>query len=687
MIAIKQMLCGIAVAHALWAYFFTCGTLLRRPVLSDESSAPVASAQALLHIILCTAAGIAMLGFFTFLVGVTHLLYPASYAIFTLAVFGAFYALGDSPLRRDFWVTRWNLWRDSCSWPAVVVYIAALVVAIPAYIPDTGSDATAEYLVKAFQWASLHNLIVNPWVRDPYYADNWVLIQTALTAFKLGNFIAFVSWFTGALTMLGVYAAVLVFGWRPGTALDPLRVTAVLAALAMAVNATFLRWVDTPMLDAPLSFFFFTSVVSLLLAIQSKDARFLWFACLSIGFFVGAKISFVFFLPVLLLGLLYAAQRAGMSLKTGAALLTVTLCLCAPWYARNFLLDGDPMAPAFNLAIRGVDAKWSKADANDVEGDLRCCDHSVGSRAFLPLQMFVDPKSPNIRASGAVVLMFAFFLPAVVLAYLLIKRRLAQDGVISYSTIILVCALAYWVGVSHHGRYSLLFVPLLSAYVAVAALLTFGRRKRWLPVVIMLVAAIPSPASAEFYQQLSQEYSFRFWSYYRGVDQWLAPRVAAYPELDYITNEFRARGIVNGNVYGVQTSYMRYFFTRRGITLIGDHYGPERYIDFAYAIRTNAVRQYIQRFGISAFLIPEPDNMTFGPRELTIDDMDRLWDELKSLGYTRTVQPGRYVVYLAPYVDQRTGVKRCCRGTASARTRHPTMHRGYERSYDERTCR
>lgn len=660
MIAIKQVICGIAVTHALWAYFFTCGTLLRRPP-NTALALPAAQAQALLQIILYTAAGIAMVGFFTFLLGVSHLLYPASYLVFTVAILLAFALAGESPLRRGFWSERWHWWRDAYTFPALAVYLAALLVAIPAYIPDTGSDATAEYLVKAFQWASLHNLAVNPWVRDPYYADNWVLIQTVLMAFKLGDFIAFVSWFTGALTMLGVYACVVLFGWRREITLNTLRLTAILAALAIAVNATFLRWVDTPMLDAPLSLFFFTSVAALLAAIKFKETRFLWFACVSIGFFVGAKISFVFFLPILLLGLGYAAKHTGMSARAGALLVIATLCLSAPWYVRNFALDGDPMAPAFNLAIRGVDAKWSKADARDVEGDLRCCDNSLPSRLTLPIQMFLDPSSRNIRASGAIVLVFAFYLPAMVLAWLLLKRRLIQDGDVAFPTLVLVCALGYWVGVSHHGRYSLLFVPLVSAYFAVAALRAFPGRYQWAAVAAMLVAALPSPASAAFYQQASQEYTFRFWSYYQGVDQWLAPRVAAYPELDYITNEFHARHIVDGTVYGVQTSFMRYFFTRRGITLIGDHYGPERYIDFAYAIRHNDVRQYAARFGIAAFLIPEPDNMTFGPRELTIDDMDRLWDELRALGYTRAVWPGRYAVYVAPPPDRRgageTGIR------------------------------
>lgn len=667
MVAIKQILCGIAVTHALWAYFFTCGTLLHRPAISSDPITPVSRAQALLQVILCTVAGVAIVGFFTFLLGAIHLLYPASYAVLTAVVLVAFAAAGDSPLRRQFWTERWHLWRIACSLPALVVYAAALVVAIPAYIPDTGSDATAEYLVKAFQWASLHHLIVNPWVRDPYYADNWVLIDTVLMAFKLGDFIAFLSWFTGALTMLGVYAAVVLFGWRPGITLNALRLTAIFAALAMAVNATFLRWVDTPMLDAPISLFFFTSVVSLLAGIKFKDARFLWFSCVSIGFFVGAKISFVFFLPILVLALAYAAKHVGMSARAGAVLVIATLCLSAPWYARNFVLDGDPMAPAFNLAIRGADAKWSKADARDVEGDLRCCDNSLRSRILLPVQTFLDPKSPNIRASGAIVLVFAFYLPALVLAWLLIERRLAQDGVIAFSTLVLVCALGYWVGVSHHGRYSLLFVPLVSAYLAVAAIRVFPDRLRWVPATVMFIAALPSPASAAYYRDASQEYTLRFWSYYQGVDQWLVPRVAAYPELDYITNEFRARKISNGRVYGVQTAFMRYFFTMRGITLIGDHYGPERYIDFAYAIRHNDVRQYAARFGVSAFLIPEPDNMTFGPRELTIDDMDRLWDELKSLGYTRTVRSGRYAVYLAP-PPNRAGAERCCHGIGSART-------------------
>src|SRR5579884_1405896 len=156
MIAFEQLTYGLLIAHAALAYFFLCGTLVTGTPVASPGTEASGSASDLCRIVLISTAGMAITGIVTFVFGVLHVIYPVTFAVWTLAVAALFVWRADSPFEGRFWRARVLLWRRALSVPACIVYAIALVIAIPAYIPDTGSDATAYHLPYAWDWASAH---------------------------------------------------------------------------------------------------------------------------------------------------------------------------------------------------------------------------------------------------------------------------------------------------------------------------------------------------------------------------------------------------------------------------------------------------------------------------------------------------------------------------------------------------
>ena len=79
-----------------------------------------------------------------------------------------------SPLRADFWRARLRALAACASVPLGVVYVAMLVVATRAVIPEgTGySDAIYYHLAYAQDWANAGRLVVDPFMAFIFYANN-----------------------------------------------------------------------------------------------------------------------------------------------------------------------------------------------------------------------------------------------------------------------------------------------------------------------------------------------------------------------------------------------------------------------------------------------------------------------------------------------------------------------------------
>lgn len=654
-----QIVLGLLLIHAAWIYFFLCGTILQTPRLRGAAAAPAApgSAEALLRVVVSTASGIAITGFVTFALGLAGLLYPLAFLGWLLVLFALFVVFGDTPLRASFWTIRIAAAREAFSPSALIVYVAAIVLAVPAILPETQSDPLFMHHVLAYEWAQRHEIFVDYWRRFPYYAQNWILIDLWAFEFGLENYVNFLPWLTGCLSLLGVYAYIAMMCRKadvaPGNAWLP-GVAGVIGAASLGFSPIFLRWLDTGMIDVPMGLFFFVLAASAAMAYVSDWPAWRLHFVFCAAFFVGLKPSYIVFLPVFMGLAFLLARRFGSRRRVVGGMVLLLVVLSAPWYVKSFVQGGDPIAPALNLAFRGVDSKWSK---RDMAALLPAFQGQQGPaiRLRLPLDIVEGTEKDANPENGATGLLLFVALPGFLCAYFMLRRYpLASSGSRSSAfllAVLLVYAISYWLQTSYIARYSLLFFPVLAAFVPTIILIWCARRR--LPMAlgmgIILVAAVPASANALSYIQSYWQTNYVMLAdIYTDRPSYLASHVDGYSEEEFVSRILLRNAKSSRRVYVVNAESLDYFFARNGITAIGDWFGPERYGDLDLAIdRGDAVR-HLRAFNVDAVLVPAT------APAVPLEKQRQLFDQLRQAGFTGRILPSSvYHVFFAPGISLR----------------------------------
>lgn len=649
---------GILIAHVAWAVFFTVGSVVRA-AFSQTGLEPrrLSHAAALLEIVLSSATGIACVGLVSFFIGLFPAIYPVTILLFLSALGAVAFARNDSPLKPRFWLTRLRVWKSALSPEAGLLYVLGLVIAISAVIPDTGSDATSYHMVYAYDWATSHHIYVDQWLRMPYYANNWLLIQMWMIELGALPFVTFITWLTGLLTLLGVMGAILEFAPQgpDNAAGDPgvgTRVVAVLAPLTLVLSATFLLNMTSEMVDVPIGFFFLASCLSVMLALRGSK-RYLVDAVVCAAFFVGMKISLIAFFPAFAIAIyMLLGQRPP---KRTLVVLAAFALLALPWYGKNFIQAGDPISPTLNILFRGADPKMSVADFHNVVGNLGR-DTRPESMLSVPLRIFSDPTAQQFREPGETAILLLLMLPGALLAYYaLFRKDLAPATSVLFLYAITFYAIAYWTNTSYLARYALLFYPTLAITIPVFALYVTRPIKYavWAVAMVVILCAVPTPAAAGFLSDtIWHNRITQIWSLYHGREDWINTHNPFNEEVQYTASALIRSNQTKRHVYAFQLEITSLFFRERGITSIGDWFGPGRYHDFSTAIRENDLAGFIREFNIAAFIVPVGDyfsDSAYGPSRA---DMTQFDVEAAQLGYTRTLLPGwHYAVYLAPGIN------------------------------------
>ncbi len=607
-----------------------------------------------MRIVVSTASGIAITGFVTFVLGLAGLLYPLTFVAWIILLFASFGLLGDSPLRAAFWTTRFAALRESISPGAAVVYVAAVVLAVPAILPEVQFDPLFIHHVLAYEWAHRHEIFVDYWRRFPYYAQNWLLIDLWVFEFGLDNFINFVTWFTGCLSLLGVYAYVVTMCRKGNVAPDkswlPV-VAGIIAAGSLGLSPIFLRWLDTGMLDVPIGLFFFILAASATMAYVSDWPGWRLHFIFCAAFFVGLKPSFIVFLPGLV-GLAFLLTRRIGSRRITVSAMALLVVLSLPWYVKNFVQGGDPLAPVLNLALRGVDSKWSKADMQKVLWALQG-PQSPAINLRLPSEIVngteIDPTPEN----GDTGLLLFLGLPAFLAAFwMLLPGPRWSSGVRSAAfllAVLLLFAISYWLQTSYIARYTLLFYPTLAAFVPTVILIWFAKRR--IPMVlgmaIIVGAALPASATAVSYIRIYRHSNYIMLpDIYQDRTSYLATHVYGYSEEEFISHVLLRNVKSARRVYVVNTEPLDYFFARNGITAIGDWVGPERYTDLILAINHGDAVKHLRTFGVDAVLVPV--NSAALPPQIE----RQLFVQLAQGGFTGMVLPNsEYHILFAPGIS------------------------------------
>jgi hypothetical protein len=638
MLAAKQLALGLLFMHGAWLWFWLCGSLVlwqrRTPETSDE---------ALLDIILASVTGMAITALVTFALGLFGALYPVA-ALVALVATLMLLSIRRPSVAAAAWKSRLSQVARAASPGALIVWMFGVFLAAMAIIPDNGSDATAFYYPQALDYARSHWLVVDPLFRFPYYPNNWVLVETWPFVLGFPSFVQFLNALTAVLTLLGVFGLT-VFGGRELTGsagLRGLRAIAVAAALCVAIAPIFVHFVDIGMTDIPSGLAYLATVIAATVAVREKNVRALPALILCAGFLVGTKLSFPALLPFFA-GLCWIVLRSAGASRTAFPLGLIALVLVsAPWYARAFVLAGDPVTPLLNLRFQGRDPQFTQDDlrrqAADVAGDT-----SPLGLLRLPIQLFADPSSREVRDWGGSLLLSCFPAALVYVGWVFVGRRRVPNAV-TMTALAVAYGYAYWTETSHLGRYALLFLPSTAAFVGIAAARASRRsvRMRFFAAAVVFVLATPAPASWQYYQLLWRIYYATIGTYYTTPAEYLRPRSPAYAQIEDVSHMLRRAKRTDLRIYFVYLGGAQYFVKQHGAVMMGDSFGPGRFYDFARALERERAEQFLRRFDVGVVIAHQSSldkDLVFAGMEV----------EMLRIGWREVRYPGDdWVVFLSP---------------------------------------
>lgn len=668
MLVSREIVVNLLLLHAIWGFSYLIGGAMLWPFGGGRKAIPN-HADALSNLVVTTAVGLASISFLGFILGSIGLLYWLYLPITGIAIilFASLLRVNDEP--RAFWQERWQVLKGAIQPYSIAIYAIALFCGFGAILPDTASDTQSYHLAYAYDWASSHRLIVDHFLRYPYYALNWQLLDAWMFALNLSTYTSLLTWLTCILTTLGIQSLLadqpfVVAGSTRGAKAGALATIAlVLAPLSFQLSPVVLRWGTTSFIDVPQGLFFLVVVICAVRAYREpEDRRYLVALVFCGGFFVGMKATFVAFLP-LLLGLLLAGARAArLSPSKLAALAALLIIFASPWYLRNFILADDPIPPILNIHFAGMDNKYDIADYNALEDQLRGNTRQQ-SIVTLPYDLFVHTNTDifvDYGVTAAALLIFVPFL--VVLAYRQFRKRFNWDISVLITAIASSFGILYWIDTSLFARYMLLFAATYSAFLAICLFrLPLGRRLQ--PFVILFalgLIAVPTPSSFHDISNFFQSWRIGIWQMtkYASRGAWQSDTLGAAREIEYLSNAENKVGR-SRRVYSFGRLNLE--LREHGMIGLGDYFGPERFADLVIRIREGRLGDEIRLLDLDAILIdgtyldPADYNGSSSFRlvvgknlspEFSPHTLSRLQAEALSLGFERVLLPNSKNVML-----------------------------------------
>ena len=611
----RKVLAGLVVAHVLWAASFVIGALVLRVLQGaeqDESSGPERS----IDFVTATALGLAVITLGSFVLGSVGLLNPIACVVtwvLILATLVAALRLRGTPVAGvyDAILQPLSIVRSRA---ALAIYALAAVGSIPATLPPAAWDPTMYHLANAVDWAHAGRIVVDPFLRWPYDAFNVELLYALAFVFHLGRFVFFVDWLPFVCSALGVYALT---AWLLSryvlTGLSAQRYCNVLgfaAGLAFLASPLVLSYAVNGYIDVTVGFYLLAATMALIRSPGRFQPYGLAAAAIA-GTFVGTKLQFVLFVPLIAGALLYAGRVSHAGRNLAAAFLLFAV-FAAPWYAHNLVSTGDPISPVLNVSLGRTDPIYDKADYDMIRAVLRVGAQTIfdAPADFLlnrtPPQFLFDPgTSTGIALVGVT--------PLIALTLLLYrKRRRVAPELLLLSIVVAYAVLAIMAVTIVIGRYSLTYFPIFLTELVVfgTALIRLVLLRRGISnlaaatlgaLVLIALIALPEPMTALAYGSYTTDFSdVRLAAKY--PERYLAFAGEGDVEASDLAR-LLASSHVAGNALDVRYENAAYYFRVAGVTSVGDWFGPGRYQDLYDAIRHGSVPEYFRKFHIDGVLI------------------------------------------------------------------------------------
>ena len=330
-------------------------------------------------------------------------------------------------------------------WPYALVPLALVVpLAVSALHPPYRWDELMYHLPHAREWAATGRLQINEWLRYPYAPANLGLLYAAGLIIRGDVFTHLLHALTGAMVALLVFRLALHHGGR----------------LAACLAASF--WIlltrdefAAAHVDMGVSAFVFGGLIAHLQWERHRaDRAWLVLSGLLLGCAAGSKYQALGLLPFFFGCIAIQPHRVRNLL-----LWSVSLAIpCIYWYARNFLLTGDPFNP-LGGSVFGY-GNWSAADMRYQLFDLK---NAANWPEWFLWPAALAPLSAALRRNPAALRLQIF----------------AAFGFV------------VWLVTSHYDRYLMPVFPVLSVLSAVVMVQTLQWVTGRLPSVMSETASSP----------------------------------------------------------------------------------------------------------------------------------------------------------------------------------------------------
>lgn len=601
MFALMRAAEGLLIAHVCLALFFLLGSSIF-PWCDRRRPAELLPSELMMRVVATCGLGAAVFGFVAFALAAVGALNPAAFfaAAVAVSVFAAMW-FGASPLSISFWRARLDALGSCWDASSLLVYYLMIGLSLPAIVGNFGgSDPVAYHLVYAYEWQHTGRLVIDPFLRLPFYASNFVLLFSVLMSVGAAIFVNFLSWAMALLAALGVCSSVrTVLNGRVESRYAAIAAVALTAAVIL--SAAQLRWMDTAYIDTPIGAFALMSLVAVLLSLQDAEKG-NWLAAAAAigGFLIGMKGSFIALVPVYLIVLLVAARYTRLTRRTVLIVVALLMLCGSPWYVRNIIVAGDPTPPVLNIARYGTDGLMSKDEWAMNQRDLST-PKTPAAILTLPVRAFFHAQDRDFREYGVTALMLFLYVPVLIaLAAFAFHKRLGAVALVSM--IFLALLAAYWELTSSLLRYAALVYPVLAVAVAAAIAPLIPQRKLAGPLVALgaLALMVPSPGASDFLHQNVMQLRYLPASYPddRSYMMRLSPD---YAEVQF-TTDLMKRYAIEGKVYTLGPR-VDYNFLENGIASIGDWMGPGGYFRLYRAVDARQAADYLKQLNVTAVLV------------------------------------------------------------------------------------
>ena len=616
MSVLRSYLLGLVVAHLAWLFFFTTGQLLRH---SDNSKPFRLDA-----LVITSVAGMALSGFGLLLLGFAHLLNRFGFAGL-LVLEAVFFWL----LKRDNWLSS-IFWRriiqdfvKGWTLPALSIYVLFLALGIPAILPPTRGDPVSYHLAYAADWANAGRIYVDPFLRFPYYANNFLLFDSAFCILKLGDYCHFLPWLCGLLSCLGVLAF-----FAPAelhSTNDPQRrrlfpfLPQFLIPLSLALSPVFLEHLNSGYVDVPIGLFILVSVLCVYKTLSHQ--LFVRELAVIAAFCVGMKLTLIGHLPFFVVSLLLASATR-LPRRQMALLVFALVGLALPWYVRNLLEAHDPTPPTFNLLFDHPDPIFTQGDSGWIyltgkESSLK----DPLRLLFLPFQYFIAPGQPPFGRDGVSAAFLLLYAPAVVVLVLLCcqKRWNVPKRFVYLSVAVTYLAIPWFYNAD--GRHALHWYPVLVAWIGVVISFIWlrasshwdSRMATWTRIATTafccaLIVPSPTHGSVEFYRNYYLETS-EFADMGGDRNRYLEKNVRGYQAVEAVIKTLVTEHKQQTHVLMMEgmASHNFQFRKNANIRSVGDWFGPARYWDIYNEVNEGeGCLPYLTRLDISAVISKTP---------------------------------------------------------------------------------